>query len=107
VLFKFKIGNIQIPVVFADGFEGYIEVLVFPLGGCVQINGVRGDLPRGGGGDHQLNGRFPLWPGLDILYHKTPDIEGVRHGFGKTLIQIDLNAALFVMNRCKDKSFFY
>jgi hypothetical protein len=107
MLFKFKIGDVQIPVVFAYRFEGYVEVLMFPLGGRIQIDGVRGDLPRGGRRDHQLNGGFPSWPGLDILDHQAPDIESVRHGLGKTLIEIDLNATLVIVDRCEDEPFFY
>jgi hypothetical protein len=46
VLFKFKIGDIQVPIVFTDGSEGHIEVLMLPLGRSVQIDGIGGNLSR-------------------------------------------------------------
>jgi hypothetical protein len=105
-MFKLKVGKFTVPAVFVKGFEGHIEVMVFPARAGIHVNGVRRYFPFPAGGNNQLNGRLPFGPGPDLFHHKTPYVQGVGHGFGKTFIEIYLYAALIIMNSGKNKPFF-
>jgi hypothetical protein len=55
VLLKLKIGNLVFPVVFVQGFEGYVQIVMVSVGTGIQINGVGDNFAAGGRRNYQFD----------------------------------------------------
>jgi hypothetical protein len=107
VEFKIKIGNfIVYPVALRHIGQGNAQMLGRAACGSIQIHDIRRYLPGGVGGQYHFDVWLPLGPGLQTVHHQTAHIEGVRHGFCVTIVEIYLNALLVIVGGGKNKPLF-
>jgi hypothetical protein len=79
--------------------------LTFSLGGSIQIHGIGVNFSFFVRGNKELYGRLTLWTGFDFFHHQTADINGIKHGLGKTFVEIYLHTPLFIVNSRENQPF--